>query len=622
MLTAHYLLASALLVVCFLWVSSGTTASLLGPSGSRGPPSFPNGAAFSNATAYVSLDVLGRLQPLKLADLNADEYIDVLAIEPTTGRLYVSFWNHNLYRFGSPVLLAENVTHAITADFNGDGVSDVMAFTNAGTAALLLGSHSSNFSSGASVAVNANVSTAMLFSRYGDLLPDVLVPEGNGSFLVLTNRRKAKGTFQLSQWTPALCSIEKNITAFVDMNGDCLPDLVLLCSDGNGSSRLQPNPMPPRSREGPPQGPPSATGSGPQIAVWYSPGTGDILSSTTPSKVWTPFGGSLQVEQLLFADFTGSGTISILALTSNGGLSFVSNNHGNGGYGQRCNFHGSANLLNSVAVAISSSSGASNVPLRPSAQMVLVDYNYDAFPDLYVMNGSTGVILKNTAQKNSLAFQLQTQESFSALYNVSEPVVAAAYDTDQDGRQDLLISASDGIELWFNTISQTRNFLETAVQTAVSPYDNPRPFTESIGSTSIVAFQATNGLQLYACTQCPQSGSRQFISACQCFTGLNTMLNYVQEIAIGAGSSQRSWTNLLPNSFAIIYPQDPSNPNTWRLEFYTQRNLRSVIGVIIVLASAMILLGGIILFLLWREYCQDKQARLAREAYQSFGQYS
>jgi integrin alpha FG-GAP repeat containing protein 1 len=603
-----------LVLICFT-AAQAVVASLLGPSGARGAPSFSGNSAFSNASTYVQLASSNNLRPVKLADLNSDEYIDVLALDNSTNKLYVSFWNHNAYQFGSPLLLLdEAVSHAITADFNGDGISDVMAFLKSGVATVLLGSHSGNFSTGSSISLNQNVTSGLVFSRYGDLVPDVFIPEPNGSFLVLTNNRGTKGTFQKSQWTPAGCQPRGNLSAFLDMNGDCLPDLVLVCDPASSTG-------PPRAAPGP-RGPPPAAASGTQVAVWFNRGKDDILASATPSQVWAPFGGIFQIEQVLYGDFTGKGTNSLLALTNAGKLLYVANSHGNGGYGQRCNFHGSMNLLQALPVSISSSNGQTNLTLSSGARLSLIDFNYDVYPDLYVVNGSNGTLLKNTAQKGMLSFQGQQTSSFDALYTISNPVVASAYDTDQDGRQDLLVGTDQGIQLWFNTISQPRSFLETAVLTAVSAYASPRLFSESVGSTSIVAFQATNGLQLYACSQCPNSGVGGFISPCQCFTGLDSMLNYVQELAVGAGSTQRSWTNLLPNSFAVIYPQDPANANSWRLEFYTQRNIRSIVGVIIVLTSAMIALGGAIIFLLWREHRQDKQARLARETYQSFVAYS
>ncbi|KAK4532084.1 hypothetical protein CCYA_CCYA10G2941 [Cyanidiococcus yangmingshanensis] len=603
-----------LLLASFLASAGAAVASLLGPSGVRGPPSFSGNSAFSNASAYVNLASSNNLIPVKLADLNSDEYIDLLTIEPTTGRLYVSFWNHNEYRFENPKLVLDGVRHAVTADFNGDGISDIMAFLNSGVASLLLGSHSGNFSTGTSVTLSQNVSSALIFSRYGDLVSDVLIPQSNGSFLVLNNNRGAKGTFQKSYWTPAGCRPNGNFTAFVDLNGDCLPDLVVLC---NSTTVSGPPGVRLRQRR-----PPPGVAAGPQVAVWFSPGNSDILSSNTPSQVWAPFGTTTQLQQILFADFTGKGTNSLLALSDEGKLLFVANEHGNGGYGQRCNFHGTMALLNAVPVSITSSNGQANLGLSSGSKLSLIDYNYDVYPDLYVINGSKGVLLSSSVQKGVLNFQSQELPSYDSLYAISNPVVAAAYDTDQDGRQDLLIGTSGGIQLWYNTISQSRSFLETAILSAVSAYASPLLFSESVGSTSIVAFQATNGLQLSVCSQCPNSGVNGFISSCQCFTGLNSMLNYIQELAVGAGSSQRSWTNLLPNSFAVVYPQEPSNPNSWRLEFYTQRNIRSVIGVIIVLTSAMILLGGVIFYLLWREQRQDKQARLAREAYHGLVAYS
>ena len=588
---------SSLLVLVALFSVPSVDASLFAASGPRGAPDFGNTNAFTNATDYVGLNVNGAgVRPLKLADLNGDMFVDVLGLR-ADGTLQAVFWNTLTYNFSLTATVATGVRHAVAADFNADGVTDVIAFADS-SATLYLGSREGSFSKQGTLPSYPGwsaVASALVFYRYGNLVPDLLLlnkTNGNRSFDVYTNNADRSGTLTHSTWTPSGCTVSSGLSpAYFDVNGDCLPDLVLPCVGSGGGTDLR---------------------------VWYRKGGDDLLASTTPSASWTPFSASLTLRQLVFGDFAAQGTMSVLAVGSDGSLYYVANAHGTGGYGDRCGFSGTPSLRDAVAVPITDSSGQNAVRLNASTQLHLIDYNFDGLPDLFAVSDGTALMLKNTYSNNALRFQAQRAPTFNTLYSVQVTSPAAAYDTDQTGRQDLVLGTATGTQLWYNTIQQSNAFLTCMVLDAAPYQSQSRPFSESAGSTSLVAYQSKQGLQKHACSQCPQSGSAQSIAACQCFDGLNAMLNYVEELAVGAGHAHRSWTNLLPNSFAVVYPLSADSANQWKLQYYTKKNIGSIAGVIIVLASSMAVLAVTIVVLMWRESREDKKARLARDPIYSF----
>lgn len=602
------LLLSLLLLDAALTLPRPARASLLTPGGARTAPHF-DADGFVDASAYVALDKLGKgVQPVKLADLNGDQYLDVLGLRGDSGELVAIYWDHNTYNFSSLTTVVESgVRHAVTADFNADGVEDVLAFSD-GAAKVFLGQRDNSFRGGSTLPAYPgwdNISDVSVFDHDGTLLPDVLLTpaldasSNNASVTLYINRKDDFGVFDKRQFTPDDCALSTGLpVGFVDINGDCLPDLVLPCAAAGGG------------------------GGGATFKVWYSKGErgSDMLQSTAASASWTPAGDSRELKWVVYGDYTASGTVSILALDSAGKLLYIRNEHATGGYNHQCRAASSVELKGAEEVIVG---GGDAFALEASARLYPIDYDYDGRIDLFVVTASQRRMLRNTLSDGTLSFEAQSSSSgqFESLYSVAIASAAAAYNTDQDGRQDLLLGTDSGAALWYNNIEQERQFFVTSILDAAKFRSDPYPFADSAGSTSLVVFDGKQGKEAHACSQCPASGSSRFVEACQCTVGLNNMLNYVEELAAGAGSSQRSYTNLLPNSFAVVYPQDPGDSGAWRLELYTQRHIGSIIGVIIVLSCSIVVLGAAIVFLMWREHKEDKKQRYARDHIFSFSSF-
>mmetsp|Transcript_9956 Transcript_9956/g.30362 ORF Transcript_9956/g.30362 Transcript_9956/m.30362 type:complete len:135 (+) Transcript_9956:1702-2106(+) len=118
-----------------------------------------------------------------------------------------------------------------------------------------------------------------------------------------------------------------------------------------------------------------------------------------------------------------------------------------------------------------------------------------------------------------------------------------------------------------------------------------------------------HGSEFRTCSQCPQSAHLP-LQRCQCFFGLRRIVNYITEMAVGAGGQTRSWHGLMPNSMALIWPQSSDNTKHWWMEYFTQRRGGQMLGTVIVLLVCLFVLGIAILVLSWRERVEDRKEKL------------
>lgn len=86
--------------------------------------------------------------------------------------------------------------------------------------------------------------------------------------------------------------------------------------------------------------------------------------------------------------------------------------------------------------------------------------------------------------------------------------------------------------------------------------------------------------------------------------------NYIEEMCVGAGAARRSWTNLMPNSMAVVWAElgsAPADASAWWMEYFTQRRGGQMFRVTVILVFALIGLGIAIVLLQHQERKQDRE---------------
>jgi hypothetical protein len=214
---------------------------------------------FGNPTSYASPNSIG----LQSGDFNGDGKTDLLTTvyapsssSPTNyaTSLAVFFGNGD----GTVNPAKSQSTSAFstftTADFNGDGISDIALLPNQSggnlyaAVQILLGSTSGNFTTGSSLPLLASILTTGGYYNYNSLNTATLTADGNLDLIVTTSvvttfHGDGKGNFtQVATYAPGYPG---SPTLFADTNGDGKPDMIVgnptsaLLYAGNGDGTFQ-----------------------------------------------------------------------------------------------------------------------------------------------------------------------------------------------------------------------------------------------------------------------------------------------------------------------------------------------------------------------------------------------
>ncbi|KAG1748835.1 uncharacterized protein EDB91DRAFT_1111126 [Suillus paluster] len=192
-------------------------------------------------------------------DFNGDQFLDVLSIDSDQQTLSVYLWDHDTFSFEkvSSMRHPTPVYNVIPGDFTHDGKLDVLvmsanpAASNRLDMTLYTGNHDGTFASDPISIPSSTLSEPIPVDINGDMQIDLLgtaYSQGTYSdpFTVWQN------TWNGSQSQPTLfelidppftgnqCTLANpHSNAVIDLNGDCLADIFLVCQDSSGKKSFQ-----------------------------------------------------------------------------------------------------------------------------------------------------------------------------------------------------------------------------------------------------------------------------------------------------------------------------------------------------------------------------------------------
>lgn len=598
----------------------------------RGPPQATSGrSGFEDRSGYVSLgtssgsDAPIRGSVIAVADMNRDRFMDLILLDTENlARVEIALWNHDMFRFeigSSSIRLAGGdldasvcplgtISLVLPADLNDDGAIDLL-LGNGQSGCVFYGDGSGGLARNKSRLLVTTIpelpSSAVVMDNNADLVPDIFVAFANGSrgiYQFSTSKatpdraEASDGTRPASyvyhEWksgADTACPVVESdiaLPAFVDLDGDCLADLVI----------------------------PTACG----LEVWLNPVTiSRAFTNMTMSdshdrfhrlgtEYYNPAHGD---GAIAFADFNGDGTIDLAVPNRNRRDLLVFLNQQRARlFGELCTADPTFTFSRRVGVD-------SGVELRhgsvgPLFRGIKVptflhtgDYDLDGLPDILFVDATSGApaLYRNLGGWNDERSAMKphfrlvddgTLASASRAGHGGDALAAMFFDVDQSGRQDILIAKKRNSTnlIWNSHVTSSDSLFFKGSSLSSVPYHQvPRPYAPVPGNTFKVTYMARNTRKRVTrtCSQCPQSGSWT-LQICGCTFGLLDISNYIEEMAVGAGAETRSWTNLMPNSMAVVWARGRDSGSSWWMEYFTQRRggqMLRVVGILMVALGAM-----------------------------------
>ncbi|ORY34008.1 hypothetical protein BCR39DRAFT_518106 [Naematelia encephala] len=584
-------------------------------------------------------DVGGRV--VAVGDWDGDQHADLFVLSEDSKSVQMYLWNRDSFKFlpSHSITLSSTILNVIPGDFNHDGRLDLLIMyldesggwwgsksERTGMEIYLGGGPEGGFQEEHWVLPKATTSQPMVFDADGTLRASLLGFEAREEDAV-ARTWLSNGSGMILQSPPlhsneGMCNLANpHSSAFVDMDGDCRPDLVLDCETPHTTQRF--------------------------IQIWLNRGSGGYELTRTYDL---PRGSGA----LSFADMNRDGTIDIVFPT-------CSRRSATSGIGQECElniaynkqvpicsgeqavftggdaesgtlkcrgwsdlciaddrfeleFDMSSEYYSSIPLAslfpVSAGEpslllhvpGSSSIPLplRPG------DYNVDGYPDLImtvsndtaapsggIFGGSRGTgtqfkVLENVPcgknvpgcggnSKIKRSFKLGTGRGWESVDDIWDAVGASWLDVDADGTLDIMVHRTgeqDQNKVTFlqNNFYHDAFFLKAQVLNGAcdgecQPNDGGQKYSSLGGSYSGAAYKLTvldtlgrRGAQQVA--QLPQTGYHA-LGTPYSFIGLGRTNNYVERLSVGTslvGADQSpisTLDSLIPNSQLLINPPSP-----------------------------------------------------------------
>lgn len=613
---------------------------------------------------------------IAIADFTNDKYSDLLVTQYARESRAVEtmIWDHQSYSFQSAsncngvnhgkVFSLDDVSNlprrstiasAATLDANSDGYMDVMLSIrmpkNTFTGALLFGDGTGCF---------------RLERLLAGITPDLLVLDVNDDlspdiFFVSVLRERVfyvndkTGRFVRKAWKPrrdseyCLPLSTSNSNAFVDINGDCLPDLVVTTSCGMEvwlNAGLQ-----------------DGTTSRWSVGTEYKkvdvksfselvlPEDGKRLILLNES-VWSHAEGD---GKACFADFNGDGTIDIAVPNSKNAEVRISYYVRDVSSPEKlCELSPRWHYATKVALEQVQIPETLFGIHRMESTIRVGDFNFDNRADILLLNGETGTLnLFEASSTLTRSGWFPGSRGFAYLYDkllfsitgyshrrsceelevleykrvpeslildtIEDPLGAAFIDVDESGRQDILVPQVHGTRLLWNGLHDYKDstfFKATAVQGRDPNVKNgptvKQSFIPTPGNTFKLSYGGRYGRETHVCSQCPQTGGFS-LQSCSCMFGLTRIANYIEEMAMGGAHGVRTWKNLMPNAHAIVRPQHHSNRRVtkWKISYQSKGQNGQMKRIVIVLITTLALLLVAIAYTHNLEKLEEKGNKLA-----------
>lgn len=606
----------------------------------------------SDQTNYVGLgDKAG--STIALGDFNCDRYTDLL-VAPDPHRMRavrVLLWRHHDFSFQEAHLSNDPTTHAV---FSLDSISSFSTHASV-MAATTLDANSDGFLDVLlSVQVQKDVFAGLILNgdgtgnlRFDQILPDVtpgmlimdvdddasqdiflVTPLGERLFYI--NNRQ--GTFTRKVWRPhdvpskCMPTAPFNSNAFVDLNGDCLPDLVVTTTCG----------MEVWFNHGLHNKTVSRWMVGKQFTkehIDFSEMTiarhGGDHYTILDKSIWDSASGD---GRATFADFNGDGTVDIAVPNAEDEELRISYNVRESHARRKlCSTHPEWHFETNVALQNVRVPDSLFGLARTQSFIRVGDYNFDGKADILLINGEMGTVNLFEATQSPtdalfpesgmsyvierLLFPItgtyifQSSESLlgvryvraaesSILEHIEDPLAAVFFDLNESGRQDILISQRHGTRLLWSNYKDCQDavfFKATGVETAHADWRGIAPSKEAFsplpGNTFQLSYGGRYGQEMHVCTQCPQSGFFA-LQSCSCLFGITRIANYIEEMAMGGAKGVRTWRNLMPNALAIVWPRHhPSRDYAkWKIAYLSKGRDGQMKRIILVLFATLVVL--------------------------------
>lgn len=186
-------------VVFLLVAHVAMASSIIAGKGGRGPPPSP-ALGLSDQTEYVNLGEIGAA--VAFGDFNGDRFIDLLVVDKYRKKLQVAFWNHDQYQFSlhsdSVTVPKGEVTGAAAADFNNDGLLDIVVSTSENKGHIYLNNFNQTGSFQPHTTLEDFSAGFLVLDANNNLLPDIFLSSESGSRGFYVN--SPPGTFTYTPW--------------------------------------------------------------------------------------------------------------------------------------------------------------------------------------------------------------------------------------------------------------------------------------------------------------------------------------------------------------------------------------------------------------------------------------
>ncbi|KZV83486.1 hypothetical protein EXIGLDRAFT_683764 [Exidia glandulosa HHB12029] len=574
-------------------------------------------------------------------DFNADQFLDAVFLDVTQRQLSLYLWDHDAFTFkkGPTIELPSQAYNVIPGDMTYDGKLDLLVMSAGANKDIAMSVYLGPFSSTEPPRIDVPSSTLVQpipVDANGDMRIDLLgmFPDAGGSSLKLwqnswnSSLGRAQSLFKITdpKLVGASCHIANpHSNAVVDLNGDCLADLFLVCEEpGSGERSYQ---------------------------IWVNmKADGFALVQSGP----LPDG----VGAISFADMDRDGTIDIVfptcKSTSRSGVG--TDCKINIAYNQQlplCKNSQEKNCRSPEELCVADPHFSFDLRASPDNKafvsinledlvgpgagllmrdetfgtplpvpLKIGDLNLDGFPDIVPIvitkpNDHTPKILLS---KDGRHFEL-VRDDVEVLDEIKDARSVAFIDLDEDGSLDLLVQRSGDQKITFvqNNFFFDAFFLRAIVLNGAcggwcenkNTSEKYHPFGVSYsGATYKYTVLDTSGVRSAAQVgQLPQTSYHSLLTPYS-FVGLGRTNNYIENLFVGSTKhTPQHWINMegvIPNSKVVIIP--PGVSNDWRKELYLRPgNWIPWVGISVV--GAMIILAVMTFVLHLNEKREDELER-------------
>ncbi|KAI1783408.1 integrin alpha N-terminal domain-containing protein [Ganoderma leucocontextum] len=217
------------------------------------PKRFSGNALLSAGSMGVGSDVT----VVAFGDFNGDQFLDLLTLGQDHQTLTVYLWNHEQYTFSKSTSFKhpQKVYNVIPGDFTQDGRLDLLVYGQSSKSGelsiqLYTAQPQGGFNGDAVSAPASVLAQPIPVDTNGDLKIDLFgipSPQPSSSpFRVWQNVWNVSNSHSTifntvtPKFSGSQCTLANpHSNAAIDLNGDCLADLFLVCQDGSGSKFFQ-----------------------------------------------------------------------------------------------------------------------------------------------------------------------------------------------------------------------------------------------------------------------------------------------------------------------------------------------------------------------------------------------